>query len=179
MLSPLFALIAILIKLGSKGPVFYKDKRVGKDGKIFKLIKFRSMVVGAENIGLGRAVAMNDPRITRIGAFLRNYSLDELPQVINVLRGEMSLVGPRPTIMEQVKRYTSYQRRRLEVKPGITGWAQVNGRNLLSWKERIKLDVWYADHCSPLLDFFIVVKTFKVLFQPKGLYGKDGITPDL
>ncbi len=143
-----FALIALAIKLDSKGPVFFKQERVGKDGKRFICWKFRTMIEGAINQGLGVTVAQDDPRITRVGRFLRNWGLDELPQLINVLKGEMSLVGPRPTFPYQVEQYNAFQRRRLEVKPGITGWALVNGRNRVPWEERIKLDVWYVDHWS-------------------------------
>ncbi|MCL6642778.1 MAG: exopolysaccharide biosynthesis polyprenyl glycosylphosphotransferase [Candidatus Bipolaricaulota bacterium] len=175
-----FALIALAIKLDSKGPVFFKHERVGKDGKRFICWKFRTMIEGAINQGLGVTVAQDDPRITRVGRFLRNWGLDELPQLINVLKGEMSLVGPRPTFPYQVERYTAFQRRRLEVKPGITGWALVNGRNRLPWEERIKLDVWYVDHWSLWLDFKILLKTlWVVLVTHEGLYGEGGVNDDL
>lgn len=174
-----FLVIALAIKLDSRGPVFFRQERVGKDGKLFKIWKFRTMVVGAENQGLGYNVAQDDPRITRVGRFLRIWGLDELPQLINVLRGEMSLVGPRPTLQYQVERYNDFQRKRLLVKPGITGWAAIHGRNLLSWEERIKLDVWYVENWSLWLDLKIMLKTlWFVLFTRKGVYGPGGINDD-
>lgn len=174
-----FALVALAIKLDSKGPVFFKQERVGKDGKIFICWKFRTMIEGAVSQGLGVTVAQDDPRITRVGRFLRNWGLDELPQLINVLKGEMSLVGPRPTLPYQAELYDEFQRRRLEVKPGITGWALVNGRNLLPWEERIKLDVWYVDHWSLWLDLKILLKTvWIVLITREGLYGEGGVNDD-
>lgn len=174
-----FVLIALAIKLDSKGPVFFKQERVGKDGRKFICWKFRTMVEGAINQGLGVTVAQDDPRITRVGRFLRNWGLDELPQLINVLKGEMSLVGPRPTLPYQVELYDDFQKRRLDVKPGITGWALVNGRNRLPWEERIKLDVWYVDHWSIWLDFKIILKTFwVVLVTREGLYGEGGVNDD-
>ena len=166
-LLPFFAMIAILIKLDSKGPVLFIQTRAGKDGKPFRVYKFRTMVKNAEEKGPGYFVEKNDSRITRVGSFLRKYSLDELPQLINVLKGEMSLVGPRPTLMYQVEEYDDYQWRRLEVKPGITGWAQVNGRNELTWPEKIKHDVWYVDNRSFWLDLKIIFMTFRVVFTDK------------
>ncbi len=177
-LFPIFVIIGILIKLDSKGSVFFTQERAGKDGKIFKAYKFRTMVENAEKIGLGYEVAKNDGRITRIGKHLR-WGIDELPQLINVFRGEMSLVGPRPALPHQVERYSKEEKRRLEVKPGITGWALVNGRNILTWPERIKLDIWYIDHWSIWLDLKILFKTiWVVIFTREGIYGKDGITRD-
>ena len=140
-LSPLLCLVALLIKLDSHGPVFFKHIRIGKGGKGFVSYKFRTMVEGAAKKGLGIEVAENDERITGIGKFLRRWGLDEIPQLINVLKGEMSLVGPRPALPHQVEKYSEFEKERLKVKPGITGWAQIKGRNLLSWKERIKLDI--------------------------------------
>ncbi|MCK8824334.1 sugar transferase [Fuchsiella alkaliacetigena] len=169
-LSPLFILIGILIKLDSKGPVFFTQERVGKNGELFKIYKFRTMVENAENIGSGLKTSQNDTRITKIGSFLRYWSLDELPQLINVLKGDMSLIGPRPTIESQVKEYDDYQKRRLEVKPGITGWAQVNGRNELTWPERIDKDIWYIDNYSLFLDLKIFFKTIEVVLFAKGVY---------
>jgi lipopolysaccharide/colanic/teichoic acid biosynthesis glycosyltransferase len=163
--SPLLAAAAAAIKLESRGPVLYKQRRVGLDGEEFELLKLRTMVVGAERQGAGYAVDQGDPRITRVGRFLRRLSIDELPQLANVLRGEMSLVGPRPTLAYQVERYTPRQRRRLEVKPGITGWAQVHGRASLPWEERIELDVWYVEHRSPALDAKILLRTPLALFS--------------
>ena len=171
--APLLALAAILIKLESRGPVFYRQRRVGRDGTRFELWKLRTMVPGAESMGAGIYVVEGDPRITRTGRLLRRFSLDELPNLINVLRGEMAIVGPRPTVQEQVDRYTDRQRRRLEVKPGITGWAQVNGRTSLPWPERIELDVWYVEHRSLRLDLRILARTIRMLATGHGLYSDD------
>jgi len=177
-LFPLFLIIGILIKLGSKGPVFFVQERVGKDGKIFRAYKLRTMVDNAEKMGLGYEIAKDDNRITRVGKYLR-WGIDELPQLINVFRGEMSLVGPRPALPHQVEKYSEQERRRLGVRPGITGWALVNGRNILSWPERIKLDIWYIDHWSIWLDLKILLKTiWVVVYKREGIYGKDGITRD-
>ena len=162
--SPLLAAAAVAIKLEDGGPVFYRQSRVGKDGVDFELLKLRTMVVGAEQQGAGFAVNVGDSRITRPGALLRKLSLDELPQLWNVLRGDMSVVGPRPTLRYQVERYTPRQQRRLEVKPGITGWAQIHGRATLPWDERIVLDVWYVEHRSPLVDLRILLRTPLALF---------------
>lgn len=157
--SPVLAVAAAAIKLRDGGPVLYRQTRVGKDGADFELLKLRTMIVGAEMQGAGFAIDKNDARITRVGRVLRSLSLDELPQLWNVVRGEMSLIGPRPTLRYQVERYTPRQRRRLEVKPGITGWAQVHGRAALPWDERIELDVWYVEHRSLWLDLKILAKT--------------------
>ncbi len=162
--SPVLALAALAIKLDDRGPVLYRQTRVGKDGQDFELFKLRTMVVGAETQGAGWAVDRGDSRITRIGAFLRRTSIDELPQLLNVVRGEMSLIGPRPTLRYQVERYDERQRRRLEVRPGITGWAQIHGRAELSWPERIELDVWYVEHRSPRTDLLILLRTPLALF---------------
>ncbi|HZG48077.1 MAG TPA: sugar transferase [Thermoleophilaceae bacterium] len=171
--APLLALAALAIKLESRGPVFYRQRRVGKDGRPFELWKLRTMVRGAESAGAGIYVLEGDPRITRVGRLLRRYSLDELPNLVNVLRGEMAIVGPRPTVQEQVDRYTERQRRRLEVKPGITGWAQVNGRTSLPWPERIELDVWYVEHRSLGLDLRILARTARMLATGHGLYSEE------
>jgi lipopolysaccharide/colanic/teichoic acid biosynthesis glycosyltransferase len=157
--SPVLALSALVVKLDGGGPVLFRQTRVGKDGGDFELLKLRTMVVGAEAIGAGYAVNEGDSRITRAGRILRRLSLDELPQLWNVVRGDMSMIGPRPTLRYQVERYDARQRRRLDVKPGITGWAQVHGRATLPWAERIELDVWYVEHHSPLLDLKILLKT--------------------
>jgi lipopolysaccharide/colanic/teichoic acid biosynthesis glycosyltransferase len=157
--SPVLALAALAVKLGDGGPVLFRQTRVGKDGEDFELLKLRTMVVGAEKQGAGYAIDRGDARITRVGRFLRRTSIDELPQLWNVVRGDMSLIGPRPTLRYQVERYSERQRRRLEVLPGITGWAQIHGRASLSWDERIELDVWYVDHRSPLTDLLILVRT--------------------
>ena len=171
--SPVLALAEIAIRLESRGPVFYRQLRVGRDGERFELWKLRTMVPGAESIGAGLYVLEGDPRITRTGRLLRRFSLDELPNLINVLKGDMAIVGPRPTVQEQVDRYTDRQRRRLEVKPGITGWAQINGRTSLLWPERIELDVWYVEHRSLALDLRILAKTARMLATGHGLYSDE------
>jgi lipopolysaccharide/colanic/teichoic acid biosynthesis glycosyltransferase len=162
--SPALAIAALAIKLEDGGPVLYRQRRVGQRGEEFELVKLRTMVVGAERQGAGWAVNEGDPRITRAGRLLRRLSLDELPQLWNVVRGDMSLIGPRPTLSYQVERYTPRQRRRLEVKPGITGWAQIHGRARLPWDERIELDVWYVEHRSPWVDLRILLRTPLALF---------------
>jgi lipopolysaccharide/colanic/teichoic acid biosynthesis glycosyltransferase len=162
--TPLLAAAAVAVKLGDGGPVLFRQTRVGKDGRDFELLKLRTMVVGAEKQGAGYAVNVGDSRITRVGAFLRRTSLDELPQLWNVVRGEMSVIGPRPTLRYQVEKYTERQRRRLEVLPGITGWAQIHGRASLSWDERIELDVWYVEHRSAVTDVLILLRTPLALF---------------
>ena len=162
--TPLLAAAAAAIKLEDRGPVFYRQRRVGLHGNEFELLKLRTMEVGAESRGAGLAVNEGDPRITRVGRVLRRLSFDELPQLWNVVRGDMSLIGPRPTLAYQVERYTPRQRRRLDVKPGITGWAQVHGRARLPWDERIELDVWYVEHRSPVLDLQILARTPVALF---------------
>jgi lipopolysaccharide/colanic/teichoic acid biosynthesis glycosyltransferase len=162
--SPLLGIAALAVKLEGGGPILYRQTRVGEGGRDFELLKLRTMVVGAESIGAGYAVDAGDARITRAGRVLRRLSLDELPQLWNVVRGDMSVIGPRPTLRYQVERYDERQRRRLDVKPGITGWAQVPGRAALPWAERIELDVWYVEHRSPLLDLKILVKTPLALF---------------
>jgi len=164
LVSPLLGLAAVAIKLADGGPVLYRQVRVGKYGVDFELLKLRTMRVGAEREGAGYAVDRGDPRITRVGRVLRRLSLDELPQLWNVLRGEMSLIGPRPTLRYQVERYTPRQARRLEVKPGITGWAQIHGRAKLPWDERIELDVWYVEHRSARTDLLILLRTPRALF---------------
>ena len=171
--GPVLAAAAVAIKLEDGGPVLYRQRRVGQGGRDFDLLKLRTMVVGAEHQGAGLAVNRGDARITRVGRILRRLSLDELPQLWNVVRGEMSLIGPRPTLAYQVEQYTPHQRRRLDVRPGITGWAQVQGRASLPWEERIELDVWYVEHRSPSLDLKILARTPFALFG--GTYkGKTG-----
>ena len=171
--SPVLAAAAAAIKLEDGGPVLYRQTRVGKDGRDFEVLKLRSMVVGAEHRGAGYAVDRGDARITRVGRFVRRTSIDELPQLWNVVRGDMSVVGPRPTLRYQVERYDARQRRRLEVRPGLTGWAQVHGRATLPWADRIELDVWYVEHRSPLLDLKILLRTPLALLG--GTYrGADG-----
>jgi lipopolysaccharide/colanic/teichoic acid biosynthesis glycosyltransferase len=171
--APLLALAALAIRVESRGPVFYRQLRVGRDGESFALWKLRTMVPGAESMGAGIYVLDGDPRITRVGRMLRRFSLDELPNLVNVVRGDMAIVGPRPTVQEQVDRYTDRQRRRLEVKPGITGWAQINGRTSLPWPDRIELDVWYVEHRSIRLDLRILARTARMLATGHGLYSED------
>jgi len=171
--SPALAAAAVAIKLDDGGPVLYRQRRVGLHGDEFELVKLRTMTVGAEQRGTGYAVNEGDPRITRVGRMLRRLSIDEIPQLWNVARGDMSLIGPRPTLAYQVEQYTPHQRRRLDVRPGITGWAQVQGRASLPWEERIELDVWYVENRSPRLDAKILARTPLALFG--GTYkGKTG-----
>lgn len=169
LLSPLLLLIAIAIVIDSGFPVFFVQWRAGKDGRQFKIYKYRTMYkkVVQDNFVIA---GEEDIRITRFGRLMRRLSLDELPQLFNVLKGDMSIVGPRPTLPYQVERYSAHQFRRLSVKPGITGWAQINGRNLLSWREKIELDLWYIDHYSFFLDIKILIKTLTVIFRRQGLY---------
>ena len=171
--SPFIAAAGVAVKLQDGGPILYRQRRVGKDGVEFELLKVRTMVEGAEKLGAGYAVDKGDSRITRTGRILRRLSIDELPQLWNVVRGDMSVIGPRPTLSYQVERYTPRQRRRLEVKPGITGWAQVHGRAAVPWEDRIELDVWYVDHRSPKVDLEILARTPLALFA--GTYkGRTG-----
>ncbi len=173
--SPLLAAAAIAIRLTSRGPAIYRQRRVGLHGREFDVLKLRTMVAGAEGLGAGLAVDEGDPRITRVGALLRRSSLDELPNLWNVVRGEMSLIGPRPTVPAQVALYDERQRGRLAVRPGMTGWAQVNGRASLPWSERIELDLYYIAHRSPVLDARILARTVAVLFGGGGVYrGETG-----
>ncbi len=173
--APLLAVLALAVRLESPGHPIYQQTRVGKDGEPFSIYKLRTMVSGAEFTGAGLAIDKGDSRITRVGVFLRRYSLDELPNLWNVLRGEMSIVGPRPTVPVQVERYTERQRGRLSVKPGITGWAQVNGRASLPWPERIELDLWYVEHESLRLDLEILARTARMVLSGHGLYkGETG-----
>jgi lipopolysaccharide/colanic/teichoic acid biosynthesis glycosyltransferase len=169
--SPLLAITTVAIKLDSRGPVLYRSRRSGREGVEFELLKLRTMRPGSDPVGVGTPVYADDPRVTRVGAVLRRLSLDELPNLINVLRGELAIVGPRPTLPAQVEAYTPHQRRRLEVKPGLTGWAQVNGRAGIPWDERIELDVWYVDHRSLGLDLKILARTVRLLLTGHGLYG--------
>lgn len=172
---PVIAVCAIAIKLDGPGPVLYRQRRSGLGGREFEIVKLRTMITGAEGIGAGLAVDEGDPRITRVGAFLRRWSLDELPNLWNVLSGEMSLVGPRPTLPAQVADYDDHQRRRLAVRPGITGWAQVAGRASLPWSERIELDIWYVDNASLVLDLKIIATTVRTVFSGRGVYrGETG-----
>ncbi len=177
MASPVLGLAALAKKLEDGGPILYRQRRVGRDGRDFDLLKLRTMIVDAERRGAGWAVDKDDPRITRVGRILRRLSIDELPQLWNVLRGEMSLVGPRPTLRYQVERYDERQRRRLDVKPGLTGWAQVNGRAVLPWEERIELDLWYIEHRSAWLDLKILALTPLALFRGTYKGATGGWTP--
>jgi lipopolysaccharide/colanic/teichoic acid biosynthesis glycosyltransferase len=173
--APLVALLAALIRLQSPGHPIYKQARVGAGGELFEIYKLRTMVAGAEFTGAGLAIEQGDERITRLGGLLRRYSLDELPNLWNVLRGDMAIVGPRPTVPVQVEQYTERQRGRLAVKPGITGWAQINGRASLPWSERIELDLWYVEHRSLALDLKILARTAGMVLSGTGLYkGETG-----
>lgn len=168
--APVLALAALAIRLETPGPVIYRQRRAGLRGREFDVLKLRTMVDGAEHKGAGLAINRNDPRITRVGAFLRRTSIDELPNLVNVLRGEMSLIGPRPTLPVQVAQYTERQRGRLAVRPGITGWAQVSGRASLPWSERIELDLYYIEHRSLALDLRIARRTVAMVVGGAGLY---------
>jgi lipopolysaccharide/colanic/teichoic acid biosynthesis glycosyltransferase len=173
--APFLAIAMLAIRLESRGGAIYRQRRVGKDGRPFDVLKLRTMVSGAEHMGAGLAVSEGDTRITRVGRLLRRTSLDEVPNLVNVLRGDMAIIGPRPTVPVQVDRYTERQRGRLAVKPGITGWAQVNGRTDLPWDERIELDLWYIEHRSWRLDLEILRRTVRMVFGGEGLY--RGETP--
>jgi lipopolysaccharide/colanic/teichoic acid biosynthesis glycosyltransferase len=170
-LSPVLALVAVAIRVTSGRPVLFCQARSGWQGREFTIVKFRTMR-GERYEGEPDA-----DRLTRVGRVLRSTSLDEIPQLWNVLRGDMSLIGPRPTLPEQVALYGAHERRRLEVRPGVTGWAQVNGRNAISWPERIELDIWYVDHRSLLLDLRIVGRTLRDLVRPSGITGEGGVNP--
>jgi lipopolysaccharide/colanic/teichoic acid biosynthesis glycosyltransferase len=172
---PVMVLAMLAIRLESRGHPIYRQRRVGRGERPFDLLKLRTMVDGAEHVGAGLAVNENDPRVTRVGAFLRRTSLDELPNLLNVVRGDMSLIGPRPTIPVQVAQYSERQRGRLAIRPGITGWAQVNGRASLPWSERIELDLYYIEHRSLALDARILWRTVRIVFGGSGLYkGQTG-----
>jgi lipopolysaccharide/colanic/teichoic acid biosynthesis glycosyltransferase len=173
--SPVLGLAALLIRLETHGHPIYRQRRVGRHGDPFELYKLRTMISGAETMGAGLAINEGDSRITRLGAVLRRTSMDELPNLVNVLRGEMSIVGPRPTVQVQVDRYTDRQRGRLDVLPGLTGWAQVQGRASLPWSERIELDLWYVEHASLALDLKILWRTVRMVLGGHGLYkGETG-----
>jgi lipopolysaccharide/colanic/teichoic acid biosynthesis glycosyltransferase len=167
--TPFLLVAAIAIKLSGHGPVFYRQRRIGLNGREFEMLKLRTMVAGSDPVGYGTVVTRDDPRVTRPGRILRRTSLDEVPNLINVLLGEMAIVGPRPTIPAQVDDYTPHQKRRHEVLPGITGWAQVQGRAGIPWEERIELDVWYVDHRSAGLDARILAKTVWLVLTGQGL----------
>jgi lipopolysaccharide/colanic/teichoic acid biosynthesis glycosyltransferase len=169
LLSPLLAIAAVAIKLGSRGPVIYRQRRVGEGGREFEMLKLRTMEEGSDPVGVGAVVTRDDPRVTDAGRALRRTSLDEIPNLVNVLRGEMAIVGPRPTIPAQVAGYTPRQRRRHDVRPGITGWAQVQGRAGIPWEERIELDLYYVDHRGAAFDARILLKTLRLLVTGQGL----------
>jgi lipopolysaccharide/colanic/teichoic acid biosynthesis glycosyltransferase len=174
-LSPVLALAIVAVKLESRGGAFYRQRRVGLHGREFDVLKLRTMVHGAEHMGAGMAVNTGDERITRVGKVLRRTSLDELPNLVNVLKGEMAIVGPRPTLPSQVAQYTERERGRLAVRPGITGWAQVNGRASLPWSERIELDLWYIEHRTWRLDLEILWRSAQLVVRGEGLYkGETG-----
>ncbi|MBI2644499.1 MAG: sugar transferase [Candidatus Wildermuthbacteria bacterium] len=173
-----FLMIALLIVFDSKGPIFFRQERVGKYGKIFKIWKFRTMVDHAAHIGLGLEIAHNDSRITRVGKFLRRFGIDEIPQIFNILAGQMSLVGPRAALPHQVAQYTDFEKKRLEVKPGVTNINILKGWNTLPWKERIKWDVWYVEHWSLWLDLKILTVTPIIVLSGKGQYGEKGVVED-
>ena len=168
--SPVLALAMLAVRLETPGHPIFRQRRIGKGGEPFDMLKLRTMVAGAESIGSGLAVNEGDPRITRVGAILRRFSIDELPNLVNVLRGDMAIIGPRPTIPVQVEQYDERQRGRLALRPGITGWAQVNGRTSLPWSERIELDLWYVEHRSWRLDLQILVRTIEIVLGGKGVY---------
>ena len=178
LLLPALVVIALVIRFFSHGPAFYRQRRVGRNGVPFKVLKFRTMIVDAEHVGLGMKLADQDSRITKEGKFLRQWSLDELPQLVNVVKGEMSFIGPRPTLQYQVDNYSEHQRLRLLMKPGITGWAQVNGRNAIPWEDRIELDVWYVDNWSLLLDAKIFLRTLRVVAKREDVYSGVGMSHD-
>jgi lipopolysaccharide/colanic/teichoic acid biosynthesis glycosyltransferase len=169
LLSPVLLLAAVAIRLSGRGPVLYRQRRVGWKGAEFEMLKLRTMELGSDPIGVGTVVGRDDPRVTRPGRFLRRTSLDEVPNLINVLRGEMAIVGPRPTIPAQVKDYTPRQHRRHEVRPGLTGWAQVRGRAGIPWEERIELDIEYVERRSAWLDIRILAMTAWLIVAGHGL----------
>lgn len=176
--GPVFLAVSIVIKLSSPGPVFFTQERAGLHGDLFMIYKFRSMVAGAEKNTLGRYVDKDFPSITGIGKFLRRWALDELPQLWNVLKGDMSIVGPRPAMPYQIEKYDERQRKRLDAKPGLTGWAQVNGRNKLTWPERIEYDLWYVDNWSILLDLRILAMTFPALIKKEFAFASTDLAED-
>jgi undecaprenyl phosphate N,N'-diacetylbacillosamine 1-phosphate transferase len=180
-LSPIIVLIAVAIKWDDHGPVLFIQERVGKGRQNFRCYKFRTMVLGAENMGNGLTVIENDSRITRVGRLLRLWTLDEIPQLLNVVRGDMSIVGPRPWVPAQAAFCSHEDSRRFNFKPGMAGWAWIHGRNRLAWDERVRLDVWYVDHWSLSLDCSILAKAFVLLFRRDGVYAREsiGIKPDI
>lgn len=178
LLSPIMCVITVLIILESGVPALFIQERAGRNGKPFRILKFRTMIPNAIEVGLGLRTSQDDPRVTKVGKFIREYHLDELPQLINVIKGDMSIVGPRPTILSQVETYTPFERRRLEVCPGITGLAQVSGNNALSWEDRINLDVYYIDNVSLQMDVKILIRTLLTVVSKQGVYNSDGMVHD-
>ena len=172
LLLPLFAAIALAIRLDSPGPVFFVQDRVGLRGRLFRMIKLRTMVNDAVHRGTGVYTSTGDPRITRVGKLLRRLSLDELPQLWNILLGDMSVVGPRPALPYHANHYSEQDSRRLEMRPGVTGWSQINGRNSISWPERIQKDIWYVENFSLWLDARILARTPLIWLSGEGLYGE-------
>jgi lipopolysaccharide/colanic/teichoic acid biosynthesis glycosyltransferase len=170
-LAPFVAGFAAAVRLETPGPIFFRQERIGRGGRPFQILKLRTLHDEPPNGPADFLISASDQRITRVGAFLRRWSLDELPQLWNIIRGDMSVVGPRPTLGYQVEQYTPHQRRRLEVLPGVTGWAQIHGRNSVAWPQRIELDVWYVDHRSLRLDLKILLRTPRILFRPGSIYG--------
>ena len=181
LLSPLILLVSLAIKLDDQGPILFVQDRVGRNRRKFRCYKFRTMVFGAESIGQGLKVTADDPRITRVGRLLRLWTLDEIPQLLNVLKGEMSIVGPRPWVPSEAAYCSPADSRRFEFKPGMAGWAWIHGRNRLPWEERIRLDLWYIDRWSLWLDFYILLKAFVLLFRRHGVYGVESVSgnPDI
>ena len=169
-LAPVVAGFAAAVRLESPGPIFFRQERIGRSGKPFRILKLRTLYDEPPDGPADYLISAGDQRITRVGAFLRRWSLDELPQLWNIIRGDMSVVGPRPTLAYQVEQYTPHQRRRLEVLPGVTGWAQIHGRNRVAWPQRIELDVWYVDHRSLKLDLKILLLTPRILFEYRSIY---------
>jgi len=168
--APIVLIAMLVIRIESHGHPIYRQRRVGKDGVEFDMLKLRTMVAGAERMGAGMAVNEGDTRITRTGKFLRRWSIDELPNLVNVVRGDMSIIGPRPTIQVQVAQYTDRQRGRLAIRPGLTGWAQIHGRTALPWDQRIELDLWYIEHRKLKTDLVIVWQTVRMLINGDGVY---------
>lgn len=178
LLTPFMVLIALAIKLSDGGPVLFRQERAGKDGKPFVCPKFRTMRDGAEERGLGGVVAADDERLTRVGRLLRAWTLDEIPQLWSILKGDMSVVGPRPWVPRQTEGLPAWARRRFDMRPGLAGWAWIHGRNLVPWDDRVRMDVWYVDNWSLRLDGYILVKAFLLLFRREGVYGRNGIAED-
>jgi len=175
LLLPVFLLVALLLAAANKGSIFFIQKRPGKNGKIFKIVKFKTMNDKTDESG---NLLSDKKRLTKIGKFVRKTSLDEIPQLLNVIKGDMSLIGPRPLLPEYLDLYNDFQKRRHEVKPGITGWAQVNGRNAISWRQKFEYDVWYVDNLSFLLDLKIIFLTLKKVVKSEGISSENSVTAE-